>query len=376
MTAPRVEVDLGKIRHNARCLVERLKSRGISVTAVTKAVCGHPQIAQAMLDGGAAGLGEARMSNVKRLRKAGIKCPITLIRTPMLSQVDQVTRYCDASYNTEMDVIARLAEVSRQTRTVHDVLLMVEMGDMREGIMPERLEAIARQVMGMPGVVLKGIGANFACLGGATPDAAKMATLSTFASEIEAACRPCMETISGGNSANLPWAVGPSSKGRISNLRLGEAILLGVEPVSGDRIDGLFTDAFSLIGEVIETRADPVPTLVTFTDPALAALRLVPDNIRSVRSIIALGNQDTDTKGLALPTGVTCLGASSDHMVVQTIRSHPRVGNEIRMHMNYNSLMRAMNAPDITTVILPETPPWNTDSASRGVITHPPCAAL
>jgi len=365
MTAPRIEVDLSKIRHNARCLVERLKSRGVSVTAVTKAVCGHPEIAQAMIDGGAVGLGEARMSNVKRLRKAGIECPITLIRTPMLSQVDQVARFCDASYNTEMDVIARLAEVSRQTKTVHNIILMVEMGDMRDGIMPDRLETIARQVIRLPGVVLKGIGANFACFGGMVPDAAKMATLSRIASEIEGACGPCMETISGGNSANLPWAFGPFSKGRISDLRLGEAILLGMEPVSGDKIDGLFTDAFSLVGEVIETMANPAPNSVSFTDPTLAALRLVPDNIHSVRSIIAIGKQDTDIAGLTLPADVTCLGASSDHMVVQTTRSHPRVGSELRMRMNYNALMRAMNAPDITKAILRETPPWKPNPASR-----------
>ena len=50
MTTPRIEVDLSKIRHNTRYLVERLKARGITVTAVTKAVCGHPKIAQAMLE--------------------------------------------------------------------------------------------------------------------------------------------------------------------------------------------------------------------------------------------------------------------------------------------------------------------------------------
>ena len=40
MTTPWIEVDLSKIRHNTRYLVERLKARGITVTAVTKAVCG------------------------------------------------------------------------------------------------------------------------------------------------------------------------------------------------------------------------------------------------------------------------------------------------------------------------------------------------
>ena len=72
MTSPRVEIDLGKIQANARCLVRRLGDRGVSVTGVTKAVCGHPDVAGAMLDGGVVGLADARIKNVVRMRSAGI----------------------------------------------------------------------------------------------------------------------------------------------------------------------------------------------------------------------------------------------------------------------------------------------------------------
>ena len=347
MTAPRIEIDLSKIRHNTQCLVARLKSRGIKVTAVTKAVCGHPKIAQAMLDGGAVGLAEARISNVERLRKAGITSLISLIRTPMPNQASQVVRSCDTSYNSEMEVIARLANAARKVRSVHRIMLMVEMGDMRDGIMPENVEDIARQITTMPGVILTGIGANFACLSGTLPDAAKMTALSAIASDIEAAGRFVLETVSGGNSANLPWVLGPHSTKRIKHLRRGEAILLGVEPVSGEKITGLFTDAFTLIAEIIEAKVKPVPANVFCADPPLWALGLTPANIPSMRSILAIGKQDTDISGLTLPKSVKCLGASSDHMVVQTLRSHPCVGSELRLQMNYSALMRAMNAPDI-----------------------------
>ena len=341
MTTPRIEVDLSKIRHNTRYLVERLKARGITVTAVTKAVCGHPKIAQAMLEGGAVDLGEARVSNVKRLRGAGITTPITLIRTPLLSQADLVVGSCSASFNSEVDVIARLAEAARKTKFVHSIMLMVEMGDMRDGIMPENVEAIARQVTAMPGVTVRGIGANFACLSGTAPTTSKMNDLSAIASHIEQTYGILIPVISGG---------------RINNLTLGAVILLGVEPVSGEKINGLFTDAFTLITEVIEAKSKPVLTKALFTDPALQALRLVPDNNHAMRSILAIGKQDTDISGLTLPKGVTCLGATSDHMVIKSIRSHPRVGSALKLQMNYSALMRTMNAPDITKVILNETP--------------------
>ena len=89
-----------------------------------------------------------------------------------------------------------------------------------------------------------------------------------------------------------------------------------------------------------------------YADPTLRALGLTPVSIPSMRSILAIGKQDTDISGLTLPKGVKCLGASSDHMVVQTLRSHPSVGSELRLQMNYSALMRAMNAPDITKSIL------------------------
>ncbi len=346
---PRIEVDLRKIRHNTRSIVERLKVRGIRMTGVTKAVCGHPGIARAMLDGGAEGLAEARLSNVKQLRQAGVTCPITLIRTPMLSQVDDVVQVCEASYNTEIAVISALAAAALQQKTVHGIILMVEMGDLREGIMPQDVGDLARQVVDMPGVALKGIGANFACLNGIAPTAGKMRDLSDLANNIEAQCGPFLRTVSGGNSTNLSWAFGECAIGRINDLRLGEAILLGVDPITGNQIGGMYRDAFTLVAEVIETDAKSVGPLAGHTDPSVAKIHVVPDTSGTMRLILAIGNQDTDATGLTMSPGVTLIGATSDHLVIGTKDPTLCVGSEIRFQMNYGALMRAMAAPDIQT---------------------------
>ena len=359
MRCPRIDVDLRKIRHNTRTIVERLKGRGIRVTAVTKAVCGHPAIAQAMLDGGAAGLAEARLSNVKRLRQAGVTCPITLIRTPMLCQVDGVVQACEASYNTEMAVIAALATAARRQNTVHDIILMVEMGDQREGIMPHDVGHMGQQVVDMPGVTLKGIGANFACLNGLAPTAAKMRALSALANDVEGQCGPIIGTVSGGNSVNLPWAFGACATGRINDLRIGEAILLGVDPITGDQIGDMYRDAFTLVAEVIETDAKSAHPLVGNSDHTLARIRLVPDISKITRIILAIGHQDTDAAGLSMPTGNTLIGATSDHLVIGTKDAALCVGSEMRFQMSYGALMRAMAAPDIQIHLRNDRPSTN-----------------
>lgn len=355
MTSPRIEVDLDKIQHNSKTLVRRLKSCGISVTGVTKAVCGHPAIAQAMLDGGITGLADARIGNIRRMRKAGLTCPIRLIRTPLTSQLKTVVKLCDASYNTDIDVIAGLSEAALQAGTVHNIILMVELGDLREGILPGDVVSIAQAVAKMKGVALKGLGANFACFGGLAPDANMMNALSTIAHDIEVHCRTVLEVVSGGNSASLPWAIKSRGAGRCNELRLGEAILLGVDPLTGDQIGGLFIDAFSLVAEVIETKAKSEDILAEYWEPATHKIRLVADKGIGTRSILAIGTQDTDVSGLTMPLGTTYLGATSDHLVVQRAHSELAVGTELRFPMNYSALMRAMAAPDIATKLLPQS---------------------
>ncbi|WP_299729351.1 alanine/ornithine racemase family PLP-dependent enzyme [uncultured Tateyamaria sp.] len=363
MSFPRIDVDLSKIRHNTRTIVARLRGRGIHVTTVTKAVCGHPAIARAMLDGGAEGLAETRLSNVKRLRQAGVTCPVTLIRTPMLSQVDDVVQLCEASYNTEITVVAALAAAAVRQNKVHGIILMVEMGDLREGIMPHDLGDMAQRVIDMPGVALKGIGANFACLSGIAPTSAKMRALSALADNVEGQCGSFLQTVSGGNSANLPWAFGVRTTGRINDLRLGEAILLGVDPITGEQIGGLFRDAFTLVAEVIETGAKSVRPHVSRADGTLAKIWLVPDTSGSTRVVLGIGNQDTDAAGLSMPSGHTLIGATSDHLVIGTNDASLCVGSEMRFQMNYSALMRAMAAPDIQTNLRNDRPVPNTRDA-------------
>ena len=59
-----------------------------------------------------------------------------------------------------------------------------------------------------------------------------MDALSLLAIEVEEAVRPALAVVSGGNSANLGWALGTTDVGRVDELRLGESILLGLDPLT------------------------------------------------------------------------------------------------------------------------------------------------
>lgn len=372
MTAPRLEIDLDKIHHNARILVERLGPRGISVTGVTKAALGAPEIAAAMIRAGVGSLGDSRIGNIKTMRAAGIAAPIMLIRSPMMSQVDQVVAQADISANTELEVVKALSHAARAAGRRHGILLMVELGDLREGIMPGDLEPFVHAMVDLPAIDLRGIGANLACRSGVIPDAGNMAELSALADAIGAAFghriaprpgRPAgsgIEIVSGGNSANLQWALSGADTGRINNLRLGEAILLGCEPLRREPIEDLYTDAFTLIGEVIETKVKPAKPWgdlgqTAFGETPAPATGGISDRAGDQdptrQTILALGRLDTDTDGLTPPAGMAILGATSDHLIVASGCSRLKVGAEVRFQLNYSALVHAMTSPCVARVM-------------------------
>jgi ornithine racemase len=351
MTAPRLEISLDRIHHNAAQLVARLGAVGIAVTGVTKATLGSPEVARELLAAGVASLGESRLENIERLRAAGLECGITLIRSPMLSQVDQVVACADVSLNTEPVVVAALSAAAVLAGRHHGVVLMVELGDLREGILPADLEAVVRSTLALPGVELRGIGTNLACRSGVAPDARNMAELSGLATSLEAAFGVTLAVVSGGNSANLEWALGGCDVGRVNDLRLGEAILLGRETLQRRPIEGLHTDAVTLVAEVIESKVKPAAPWGDLQQTAFGArpetgVPTVADGGAVVsQAIVALGQQDVDPAGLTPPDGMVALGASSDHLVLDTGAATLAVGSEVRFGLDYGALLRAMTSP-------------------------------
>ena len=346
----RIETDLEKVEQNTRILVDRLGASGIGVTGITKAALGSPGVGAAMLRGGARGLGDSRVPNLLRL--AGLDPPPlrTLIRSPMLSHVAWVVDAADVSLNTEAVVLAALDRAASRQKRMHAVVLMVELGDLREGIALDDVPKAVRAVLGHSSLRLAGLGANLACQNGVIPDDRNMGILTELADDIEALHGISLDVVSGGNSANLNWALHTHDVGRINDLRLGEAILLGVDPLYRIPIPGLHTDAFTLTAEVIEVAMKPAQP---WGDRAQAAFgeAAVRTGSRTVhQAILALGRQDVDPDGLQPPEGITILGMSSDHLIVDLGDHAVAVGDEIHFGVGYGALVRAMTSPFVTKI--------------------------
>jgi predicted amino acid racemase len=352
VSSPRIEVDLDRIGRNAHELVRRTAARGVSVTAITKAMHGHPGLGRALLAAGAVALGDSRIENIERLRAGGIDAPILLIRSPLPSETARVVAAADSSCNTEVEIVELLSAEATRARRVHGVMLMVELGDLREGIMPGDVPDAIADCLALPNIEVRGIGANLACRNGVAPDDHNMGELSSLAISIEAKFGITLSTVSAGNSANLEWLRSTEHVGRIDDLRLGESILLGRDPLHDVPVPGLHQDAATIVAEVIESKYKPrrawgERARTPFTPPAVTA----PDDERcGWQSLLGIGHQDTDPLDLTAPPGMRIIGASSDHLVL-TSAHRLRLGSEVAFRPGYSALVRAMSSRYLQPIV-------------------------
>jgi len=347
MKTPRIEIDLEKISHNATRLRKLYASKGVGIIGVTKVVCGDPAVAAVLVKTGIDTLADSRLTNIERMREAGIQANFVLLRTPAPSQTESTVRYADISLNTELSVIERLSESAVETGVTHKIILMVEMGDLREGILPEVLEETVERVLGLRGIVLAGIGTNLACFGGIKPDNEKLDQLSLIASEIEETFGIDLQYVSGGNSANHDWFTSTADVGKINNLRLGESIFLGRETLHRKPIPGLFNDAFRLVAEVIESKIKPSKPYGEICQDAFGNVPDFPDRGPMRRVILGIGLQDVLVSGLTPWLDIDILGASSDHILVDGKKKDLKVGDEVEFNLNYGALLSSMTSPYI-----------------------------
>lgn len=348
MATPRLEIDLDKIAHNAQFLNDYYAAKGITVIGVTKVVCGHPDIAKALLQSGITMLADSRILNIKRMQAAGIKASFLLLRTPLQSELQEVIDYCQISNNTELSIIKQLSKLAVDKGVVHKIILMVELGDLREGILPSRMEHFVAEINNLKGIDLAGIGTNLACFGGVMPSDDNMGELSSIATTVESQLGAKLTYISGGNSANYQWATSTKDVGRINYLRLGESIFLGCDPLTRKPIPGLFTDGFTLVAEVIESSTKPSAPTGEVGQDAFGQVPQFKDNGLVNRVILGVGLQDVAVPGLKPRMNIEIIGSSSDHLIINAKKNNINVGAELEFDLNYSALLSAMTSPYVT----------------------------
>ena len=356
---PYLEINLEKIQHNLRVIKKKFEAKNVSICAVTKVTLGNPTIAKLLVKEGITYLGDSRIENIIRMHEAGVNAKFVLIRNPSLSKIPLIVKYADISLNSEIATIEKLSKESLFQRKKHGVILMVEMGDLREGIMPEDLEDLVEKVLELKGVELMGLGTNLKCFAGILPDEKNMKEFSDIAENIQDKFGLKLKFISGGNSANYNWLMSSNDIGVINNLRIGTAILLGREGIHESIIPDLYHDAFVFVAEIVELKDKPLypkglqdNATNAFGEPSIFTNlnKFIDSEGKRTQALLNAGRQDVNEKALIPRDNIEIMSASSDYLIVDLKNTNFKVGDLLSFTVNYEALLSAMTSPFISKI--------------------------
>ena len=352
---PRLDIYLDKIRKNSENINNLCLKHGIEVVGITKGCSAIPEVAQVIIDGGVKILGDSRIENIRRLKEAELKAEMMLIRIPMINEVDKVTKWVDISLNSEISVIKSLSQSALKNNLIHKIILMIDLGDLREGIMPDDTLRMVEEIRELSGIKLIGIGANFCCISGVMPSQKNLTKLVKLAEEIDNKFGGTLEVISGGNTSVLKLVEDEIIPEKINQLRIGVGILLGQDDVRSRILVGTHQDTFILTGEIVELKEKPSLPQGEIGRDAFGEIPVYQDLGIRKRAILALGKQDIHLNSIIpLNKEIKIIGASSDHLIIDVtdFKEDIKVGDEIKFRLNYPALLSATTSKYINKYFL------------------------
>lgn len=342
---PYLDINIDKIEENARFVSNHCRKFGIEIAGVTKVMCGLPKVARAMLRGGVKQLADSRLQNIYRLREDGIRADIMLLRLPMLSEVDEVVRLANISLNSELKTIKALSEAAEKAGKTHKVILMVDLGDLREGVLPRDTLSIAKSILKLKGVELHGIGSNLACLSGVQPGHENMDMLVYIADTLRKQLSIPLPMITGGNTFSLPLLEKGGIPEGINHFRLGASIIMNGYPTPPELM--LHSDTIQLHAEVLEVKEKPSAPYGETGKDAFGRKPVFENKGLMKRAILGIGKEDIDP-GALFPVNpkAEILGASSDHLVINVtgLEDPPAVGEKMVFNLEYGAVLAAMTS--------------------------------
>lgn len=345
-----ITLHTSRLEHNYRFLSGLFSRHAIEWAMVVKMLCGHTEFLKEVLSLGPNDVCDSRLSNLKKIKKIDPSRQTVYIKPPAKRLAKSIVSFADVSFNTEIETLKLLSlEAGRQNK-VHKVILMLELGELREGIMGAEFMDFFQNVRNLKHISIIGIGANLNCFNGILPDQDKMRQLMAYREAIRKQFGVDLPYISGGSSVTIPLLFTGAMPPAINHFRVGETLFFGTDVYHQTMLEGMVSDVFVLTGEIIELNEKPmVPT-------GTAGVNLVGDTVEydqslkgrtSTRAILDIGLLDIDFAAIRpREKGIEILGGSSDMLILDLGDNGKewKVGDTMEFSLNYLSTLRAMNS--------------------------------
>jgi predicted amino acid racemase len=348
---PRILINTNQIIDNCALMVKKAKENHIDyVMAVVKVFAGHLDFVDRLVETGITHISDSRIDNLIKLQS--VPLPKCLLRLPMISNVDRVVKYADISLDSELETIKALNLAAQEQGKKHQIILMFDLGDLREGIYySHEYLPLVKSVLALKHIELIGIGANLTCYGGLVPSRKILNRLVDIKSTIEKELNHPLKIISGGNSSTVTLFDQSQIPNEINSLRLGESIFFGKETSYSTPIKGFYQDNFVLEAEIIECQTKPSypdgPTSINSFGEKVD----IEDKGLMKRAILAIGKQDVILDNLKpMDDRLTIIGGSSDHLIIDISQTDYQLGDIIQFTVNYPGFLHLMSSQYVQKV--------------------------
>lgn len=344
-----VTLDKAKLEQNYQYLDQFFSSRNIEWAIVSKMFCGNMHYLKILSEIGIKEICDSRISNLKKVKQLNPKIQTVYIKPPAKRSISNIVKYADVSFNSQIETIKWLSEEAGRQKKLHKVVIMVEMGDLREGVMGEELVSFYAKVFELPHIEVVSFGTNLNCLHGVLPSHDKLIQLSLYKQLIEATFNRKIPFVTGGTSIVLPLIFhGQLPKG-INHFRIGETLYFGLNLSTGEVIEGMQGDVIKLYAEVIELIEKPkVPIGELDANPSGETFEINEDDYgkTSYRAILDIGLLDISPEFLLpMDESYDIAGASSDMIVIDLgEKSEYKVGDLVGFKLKYMGALALMNS--------------------------------
>lgn len=345
-----VTLDARKLKSNFDYLSTLFKKNGIELSIVSKILSGDKVFLRELLKFDIKQVCDSRVSNLKEIKAINPEIETIYIKPPAKRSISSIVKYADISMNTEIETIKLLSKEAKKQNKIHKIIIMIELGELREGVLGEDLISFYKSVFELENIQVVGLGANLSCLYGVLPNHDKLIQLSLYEQLIEAKFNKQIPYVSGGSSVTIPLIFQNLLPKGINHFRVGETLFLGTDVYNNTKFKKMHSDVFRLYSEIIELIEKPVvPIGELGTNVEGETYEFDQKNIgeTAYRAIIDLGLLDVETEHAELvDKSLKLAGASSDMIVIDLNenRKKYKVGDLIEFKLDYMGVLRIMSS--------------------------------
>lgn len=359
MNYPQLEINLRKLQYNAKIEVDSFSKMGITIMGVNKVFNGLYETAEAMVNAGMPVVAEAMVSNLKKLRN--LPCEKALLRSPALSEIEDVIRYADISLNSEISIVKALSLEAVKQNKIHKILIMLDLGDIREGIWFENkseIENFISEVLSLPNIEIYGLGTNFNCYGTVLPTIENNNLFVSISKELENKFNIKFKYLSAGNATSYYLIEKKILPPEINHLRVGCLHQFGIEYVFGKYLDEYYhsdmdikkfvSNLYILKAEIIELNIKPTIPFGELSFDGFMQKKSFVDLGNRKRAVLALGRQDVPFENIhATDVSIKIIGQSSNHTIIdiEDCLTQYKLGDIISFEIDYTALLFICNSP-------------------------------